>query len=166
MPATAPITAKSPDAALAIADMHSSPNSFHFTFLRVTPPAKGRYVMHQATLLDMVVSAYGVEPNNVAGGPSWIDFDRFDVTAQVPPNATQAEANLALRSVLTQRFKLAAHTDMKPVPALLLRAGAGPPKLKPVADATAESACKFRPPSSPPVPGGPYPTSYAFSCRT
>lgn len=152
-------------AALAIADVHSSPNSFHFTFLRVMPPAKGRYALHQATLLDLIVTAYGVEPNNVAGGPAWLDFDRFDVTVQVPPDATQADAKLVLRSVLTQRFKLAAHTDMKPVPALLLRAGSGPPKLKPVADATAESACQYRRPSSPPAPGGPYPTSYPFSCR-
>ena len=166
-PDTAPIAAKSPDAVpatLAVADVHPSPNSFHFTFLRVMPPAKGRYALHQATLLDLIVTAFGVEPNNVVGGPAWLAFDRFDVTAQVPPNATQADANLVLRSVLTQRFKLAAHTEMKPVPALLLRAGSGPSKLKPAADA-ADSACKFHPPSSPPAPGGPFPTTFSFSCR-
>ncbi len=161
----APTAAKSPDTALAVADVHSSPNSFHFTFLRVMAPAKGRYVLHQATLLDLIVTAYGVEPNNVLGGPSWIDFDRFDVTALVPPNATQADANLVLRSVLTQRFKLITHTDVKPVPALLLRPGSGPPKLKPAADATAESGCQYRRPSAPHAPGDPSPTSFSFSCR-
>jgi uncharacterized protein (TIGR03435 family) len=164
-PDTGPTVAKSPDTALVVADVHSSPNSFHFTFLRVMPPAKGRYILHQATLLDLIVTAYGVEPNNVVGGPPWLDFDRFDVTAQVPPNSTQADANLVLRSVLIQRFKLAAHTEMRPVPALLLRAGSGPPKLKLTADATADSGCQYRRPSSPPAPGGPPPTSYPFSCR-
>jgi uncharacterized protein (TIGR03435 family) len=164
-PGLAPTAAKSPDTALAIADVHPSPNSFHFTYLRVMPPARGRYALHQATLLDLIVTAYGVEPKNVLGGPSWIDFDRFDVTAQIPSNATQADANLVLRSVLAQRFKLAAHTDMKPVPALLLRAGSGPPKLKPVADPAANSVCQHHQPSSLPAPGGPPPTTLSFSCR-
>jgi uncharacterized protein (TIGR03435 family) len=167
-PETASIAAKSTDTApvaLAIADVHPSPNSFHFTFLRVMPPAKGRYVLHEATLLDLIVTAYGVEPNNVVGGPAWLDFDRFDVTAQVPPDATQADANLLLRSVLIQRFKLVAHTEMRPVPALLLHAGSGPPRLKLTADATAESGCRYHPPSSPPAPGGPSPTTFSFFCR-
>jgi uncharacterized protein (TIGR03435 family) len=163
MPDTAARSPESTPAASAIADVHPSPNSFHFTFLRVMPPAKGRYVVRQATLLDLIVTAYGVESHNVIGGPAWLDFDRFDVTVQLPPSATQSDAKLALRSVLTQRFNLAAHPDVKPVPALLLREGSGQPKLKPAADTAAESGCKFQRPSSPPAPGGP--TSFSFSCR-
>ncbi|MGD0796388.1 MAG: TIGR03435 family protein [Acidobacteriaceae bacterium] len=153
-------------AAPVVADVHPSAHSFYSTYLRVVSPAKGRYVLHQATLLDMIVTAYGAEPANVVGGPPWLDFDRFDVTLQVPADATQEGANLALRALLAERFRLVAHPNVKPLPAYVMRAGASAPRLKPAADPSGNPDCQYHMPASPPQPGGPFPTTFTFSCRS
>ena len=33
----------------------------------------GRYQFRNATMLDLVASAYGMEPEKVLGGPSWLE---------------------------------------------------------------------------------------------
>jgi len=44
----------------------------------------GRYEVRGATMLDLIRIAYGVESDAVLGGPSWRDWDRFDVIAATP----------------------------------------------------------------------------------
>ncbi len=152
--------------AAVLADVHSSPHSFAFTYFRAMPPTNGRYELRQGTLLDLIVTAYGIEHANVFGGPSWLDYDRFDLSVQVPANATRESANLALRSVLAERFHLVSHLDTKPMPALLLTIGKGEPKFKPAVDTTADSSCQFqRPEGPPPAPGSAPPATFTFKCR-
>jgi uncharacterized protein (TIGR03435 family) len=149
-----------------LADVHPSPHSFAFTYFRAMPPANGRYELRQATLLDLIVTAYGVEHANVAGGPPWLDYNRFDLTVQVPANATRDSANLILRTVLADRFHLVSHLDTKSLPALLLTAGKGEPRFKPAVDTSVESGCQYqRPEGPPPRPGSPIPTTFKFQCR-
>ena len=101
----------------------------------------GRYEIRNATMLDLIKTAYGVEPAAIFGGPSWLALDRFDVIAKAPARTTIAAANMMLQSVLANRFKLVVRQDTKPLPAWVLSAGAGKPKLKP-ADNAAESGCR------------------------
>jgi len=42
----------------------------------------GRYEIHNATMLDLITTAYSVEETAVFGGPSWLALDRFDVIAK------------------------------------------------------------------------------------
>jgi uncharacterized protein (TIGR03435 family) len=45
-------------------------------------------------VVDLISLAYEIEPNNVLGGPTWLDWDRFDVLAKAPQSATQNDLAL------------------------------------------------------------------------
>src|SRR5262245_15048083 len=124
-------------------DVHVSSPEDKRTVLQADEAAfhAGRYEIRNATMLDLIQTAYGVELAAIFGGPNWLALDRFDVIAKPPAKTTIAAANAMLQSVLRDRFKLAVRKDTKPLPAWVLSAAAGKPKLKP-ADSAAESACR------------------------
>jgi uncharacterized protein (TIGR03435 family) len=41
-------------------------------------------------MVDLIGAAYNVDGDKVLGGPSWLELDRFNVYAKVPP-ATSAD---------------------------------------------------------------------------
>jgi|ERR1017187_331460 uncharacterized protein (TIGR03435 family) len=102
----------------------------------------GRYVLRQATMLDLIAVAYGVENDKVLGGPSWLENDRFDVIAKAPPATSPETIKLMLQAMLADRFKLLVHKDTKPVPAFVLTMGKGKPKLK-KPDGAGTPGCEF-----------------------
>ncbi len=69
-----------------VADIHPSPPSPWNDWWR--SQLKGRYEIHNATVLDLITIAYGVESETVFGGPTQLTTDRFEVTAKIPPKAT------------------------------------------------------------------------------
>ena len=133
--------------AFQIADIHVSPHASN-PIMQGGVLRAGRYELRQATMLDLIKTAYGVGPNMVVGGPSWLESDRFDVIAKAPPATSAETANLMLQELLTDRFKLVVHKDMKPMPRFVLTVGQGKPKLK-EADGSGEPGCQFQPPASP-----------------
>jgi uncharacterized protein (TIGR03435 family) len=146
--------------AFQIADVHVSPHASN-PIMQGGVLRAGWYELRQATMLDLIKTAYGVDPNTVVGGPSWLESDRFDVIAKAP-RATSAEtANLMLQELLTDRFKLVVHKDMKPMPRFVLAVGKGKPKLK-EADGSGEPGCQIQPPA-PQSPDTIPPQ--VFSCR-
>jgi uncharacterized protein (TIGR03435 family) len=101
----------------------------------------GRFEVRRATMLNLIKTAYGVDdPDLVFGGPSSLDWDRFDVIAKSPVDTPSATVKLMLRALLGDRFKLVVHTDTRPVPGLLLTVGKGKAKLK-EADGSGETGC-------------------------
>ena len=82
----------------------------------------GRYQFRNATMLDLIVNAYGLEPEKVTGGPSWLETERFDILAKAPTSATNANAKLMLRSLLKDRFNLVFHNEDKPMNAWVMTA--------------------------------------------
>src|SRR5215472_1621014 len=134
-----------------IADVHVSPKATN-QFMRASPPRNGRYEIKNATMLDLVRTAYGFNPDTIVGGPNWLELDRFDVIAKVPAG-TEADAQKAmLRSLLEDRFKLVARKETKPVPTWVLSAGKQP-RLK-EGDGSGQSGCRLPDTSGPPVEGG------------
>jgi len=90
-----------------------------------------RYIWHQATLLDLISAAYGVDADLVQGGPSWLERDRFEIIGKADPKTSQATLKLMLRSLLASRFELKMHEGEKPMPTYWLTVGkTGKPKLK------------------------------------
>ena len=57
----------------------------------------GRYELHNATMVDLIRIAYGVEAEKVVGGPSWLELDRYTVIAKAPAATSVADARLMLR---------------------------------------------------------------------
>ena len=120
----------------------------------------GRYDLRRATMVDLIRIAYDVDPDTVLGGPNWLETDRFDVVAKVPPGTSPETIKLMLQALLADRFKLVLHKDKKLMPAFVLTLGKGKPKLK-EADGSGNTGCQ--PQLQKPEPGT---IPYAMvSCR-
>jgi uncharacterized protein (TIGR03435 family) len=87
--------------------------------------------MHNRTLKTYIERAFYIGPNQVAGGPKWLDEDRFDIDAKAgQPTDNDEELMVMLRALLAERFKLAFHRQTKPVEAYVLEVARGGPKLE------------------------------------
>ena len=148
---SSPVSAQSSGAppTFEIADVHPSPHRT-FPFFDGASLHGDRYILHQATMLDLISAAYGLDPDNVQNGPIWLETDRFDIVAKVPPATSKQTLNLMLQSLLAERFKLVAHTGSKPMPAYVLTVGKGKPKL---AEGTGDANCEYQPPPQNLPPG-------------
>jgi uncharacterized protein (TIGR03435 family) len=123
-----------------IADIHASSNLL-YPRMQGGVVRFGRYELRQATMLDLIATAYGVDPDTVFGGPAWLELDRFDVIAKAPPDSSPEAAKAMLQELLAERFQLAVHRDNKVVQAFALALGKGTPKLKP-ADDSGPAGCQ------------------------
>jgi uncharacterized protein (TIGR03435 family) len=86
----------------------------------------GRYQLRWATMLDLVRTAWDIDPAKVLGGPSWLDLDHFEIRAKVPPGTTAVTVKPMLRALLKERFALAVRDDTRPVNAWVLTASKHP----------------------------------------
>ena len=92
----------------------------------------GRIVVTNQPLRRLIIFAYGLQPQQLAGGPSWLDSDRFDITAQAegnisptPPGGPPGPAQLMLQRLLTERFGLVVHTEAREMPVYALTVARG-----------------------------------------
>jgi len=103
--------------------------------IRTTPDG---FSASSLDLKSLIAIAYGVKPDQVSGGPGWVDSDRYDIEAKVvaangstPQPLTHEQSNLMLRSLLADRFKLVVHNETKEVPIYELVVAKNGPKLQP-----------------------------------
>ncbi len=134
-----------------IADVHTSTTAAGFAQNFGGVLREGKYVNRDVTLVKLIAAAYGVSEENVVGGPGWISSDLFDVVAKVPEGTNMAAANVMLKSLLVERFGLAAHEGTYPVPRYVLSVGKGGSKLK-SAGGTDAGSCKPQPVTFPADP--------------
>jgi uncharacterized protein (TIGR03435 family) len=120
----------------------------------------GRYDLRNATMLDLIRTAYDVDPETILGGPSWLEVGRYDLVAKAPATATQETARVMLQTLLADRFKLVIHPETKPQSGYALTASAQH-KLQ-QATGAGVSGCQPQPP--PPAAPGSVP-SVVLSCR-
>ena len=147
---TMPVLAQEPKFDLANVHISSTARGFVQNFGGVL--RNGRYVDRDATLLDLIEAAYNVTEDDIAGGPGWLSNDVFDVIAKVPDGAKMADANLMLRALLADRFKLIVRHDTRPVPRYVLTVAKGGSKLKPASgpgNAGCQPAQQGAPPANP-----------------
>ncbi len=114
-----------PAPAFEMADVHVSPRSNNPS-VRGGMVRAGQYELRTATMLDLISRAFEINSANIAGGPSWIETDRFDVIAKVPAGTPPESLKLMLQTLLADRFKLVVHNDNKAMTAYLLTAGKHP----------------------------------------
>ena len=138
-----------------LADLHVSttPRWFALNYVQNNTGRvrDGRYIIRDASLLALIEAAYSVTDDMIAGGPSWVNLDVYDVIAKVPEGTTLATARLMLQQLLADRFALVARRDTRPIPRFVLSVGKGGSKLKPAAESP-DSGCRPQPIS---MPNGP-----------
>jgi uncharacterized protein (TIGR03435 family) len=92
----------------------------------------GMIVISGMTLKALICSAYQVKDFQVAGGPKWIDDDRYDVNAKAEGAAEGEQLKVMLQTLLADRFQLVIHHEQKIGPAYALVPMKSGLKIKPV----------------------------------
>src|SRR5690242_10517264 len=89
----------------------------------------GRINYTNVSLKDVVARAYKMKPYQISG-PSWMDSERYDITAKIPEGATQDQVPAMLQALLTERFKMTVRKESKEQPIYALVLGKSGSKLK------------------------------------
>ena len=146
-----------------VADVHVAPYrpSINYT----VTAGHGRVDIRNATLVNLIDYAHGIEDDDgredasVVGGPSWLDFDRFDVSALVPslqpeipdtgqPNygmyapGTNGTVRPVVERILEERFHLKVHNEDRPLPGYVVTVAKDGPKLAEAKDPTEPGGCQ------------------------
>jgi uncharacterized protein (TIGR03435 family) len=110
----------------------------------------GRYDLRNATMLDLIRVAYGVDPDTILGGPNWMERDRFDLIAKAAPSTSPDSVKLMLQGLLAERFKLVIRKDTKSIPGYALTVGKGKAKMR---EASGQGTPGCQPQPQTPAPG-------------
>src|SRR5207248_5001548 len=96
-------------------------------------PAPGgeRYQATNIPLRLMIMVAYRIKADQVAGGPGWIDTDLYDMNAKAERPSSVEELHVMLQNLLAERFKLQFHRETKELPVYALSVDKNGPKLTP-----------------------------------
>jgi len=78
---------------------------------------------------DYVGIAYRMKAAQISG-PDWIESERFDITATLPPGSTAGKLPDMFQALLADRFHIEVHREKKEFPVYALVAGKGALKLK------------------------------------
>jgi uncharacterized protein (TIGR03435 family) len=121
-------------------------------------PSPGRLSVNNFTLRMLLNQAYGPELGQgfqVAGGPDWLERDRYVILGQASGTATRPEMLAMLKTLLTERFALKVHTEQKEVDAYALIVARSDGRLGPKLQKW-DGTCNGKPaPPAPPNATGP-----------
>lgn len=96
-------------------------------------PAPGgeRYLATNVTPRLMLSVAWRVRPDQILGGPAWLDTDRYDMNAKAEKPSTVEELHAMLVNLVKDRFKLQYHQGTKEMGIYALTLDKSGPKLTP-----------------------------------
>jgi uncharacterized protein (TIGR03435 family) len=66
-----------------------------------------------SSLKMLIRSAYGVQADQIIGGPKWLDSDRYDIDAKTAGRIKESDEGPLLRHLLADRFQLKTHTEKR-----------------------------------------------------
>lgn len=97
-----------------------------------SPPGIGRFEANSASLTFLIHLAFGVNEDQIADKPKWIDSERYDLVAKPESGIALSREELKplLEDLLRQRFHLEAHYETRDAPGYLLLVAKGGPKLE------------------------------------
>lgn len=71
-------------------------------------------IIENYLLRDIILGAFGLRSYQLGGGPDWIGTARFDIVGRAPDGVLRDIA--MLRTLLTDRFRLKTHTEVRQLP--------------------------------------------------
>lgn len=101
----------------------------------------GSFTARGITLEKLIQMAYRLQDSQLSGGPDWLKTQKFDIDAKLTPSVAQGmlqhtkdsksfDDQVALKTLLSQYFKLTVHTENKNLPVYELLVAEGGPKLQ------------------------------------
>jgi uncharacterized protein (TIGR03435 family) len=134
------------------------PNSSGSGAAYIQPLPGSRLVMKNFSVLQLILSAYGVQSYQISGDPPWISSDHYDIQAKSEGNASvQQMEGPMLQALLEDRFKLMLHRETRQLPVYELTVAKGGVKLERSKEGTCIPYSVDSPPPPPIAPGAPRP---------
>ena len=91
--------------------------------------------MTNVTLKRCIMGAWGLGPNQISGGPPWLDTDRYEIVAKAEKRVDDDGILMGmLQTLLAERFRLAVHHETRTIEAFALETAKGGPKLEKAGD--------------------------------
>jgi len=128
-------------AALAAAQTAAPASSLKFEVASIRPTQPGtpkgglrplsggrRYVGSNNPLRYYLAVAYQVRLDQIVGGPDWIDSERYEINAEAERPSTIEELHVMMQNLLTERFNLQFHHEIRKMQAYVLTVEKGGPK--------------------------------------
>jgi uncharacterized protein (TIGR03435 family) len=101
----------------------------------------GRFSATNFALRGLITRAWGLQSDQVDGGPAWIKSDGFDVEAKAEGNPPADQIWLMLRTLLAERFKLVMRTETRELPIYELVMARNDGKLGPALRPSVGTSC-------------------------
>jgi uncharacterized protein (TIGR03435 family) len=111
-------------------------------------PGRVRYPF--STVKNLLMIAYDVKAFQITG-PSWLDSERFDVQATMPPDTSKEQFKIMLQNLIKDRFQAQIHRETKELPMysmVVVKAG----KMKESVETPPPTTDDGDPKASPPSP--------------
>ena len=89
---------------------------------RINRQPGGRIITSNYSVRALLLFSYGLQPQQLIGGPDWIDSARYDITAQasgefpITEPGTVGPPQLMMQRMLAERFQLGVHTETRELP--------------------------------------------------
>jgi uncharacterized protein (TIGR03435 family) len=99
--------------------------------------AGNTFIARNVTLEDLIYAAF--RPDELSGGPDWIDSERYDIEAKPEREADWDQQMVMLQTLLADRFSLVVRRETRQAPAYALVVGRNGPTLTAAADANCPS---------------------------
>jgi uncharacterized protein (TIGR03435 family) len=90
----------------------------------------GRIFYHGVSLKMVLARAYKMKPEQISG-PSWLGSELYTIEAKLPPGTDAEGLRSMLQKLLTERFQMSLHKEVKETPVYRLKVAKNGPKLKP-----------------------------------
>ena len=110
-------------------DAEKSLNGFTSTISVATPG--GRWRAQNVRLPLLIQFIYGILPEQLVGGPPWMNVDRFTIEAKAAGEPSRAQSVQMVKQLLADRFKLRIRTEKRPLDAYVLVVARADGKLGP-----------------------------------
>ncbi len=121
----------------------------------IDSPPGGRLDISNFTLKQMMIWAWKVQPDQVAGAAPWMETLRFDINAKAETAAEDGEMQPMMQALLAERFQLVVRRETREMPIYQVVVARKDGKLGPKMAATPEGGCVPRDPQQPPSPPEP-----------
>ena len=94
---------------------------------------------HNATLRRLIADAYALQMRQISGA-AWLDQNEYDIDARTSTPADPHAMGLMLRSLLSDRFQMKYHRDMKEMRVYALVVAPSGPKIHPATSSETPNA--------------------------
>lgn len=110
------------------AAIHPNPSGNEGSLVDLEPT--GRFTVKNSTLKTLIRAAYGVQNDQIIGGPKWLDTDKYDIDAKTSGPISPDRERPLMQNLLASRFQLKVHRESRELTVYFLELARSGPLFK------------------------------------